>query len=70
MGCDLEVKGLFGTCSQGPERTARRCSARGPLTEAGSETREPTYRNRIGGVADQSERANDREALATEGQAA
>jgi len=33
-------------------------------------SRGPTYRNRIGGDADQGERASDREALMVKGQAA
>jgi len=34
---------------------------------SGQRNRQPTNRNRIGGAADQGERANDREALATKG---
>lgn len=45
-------------------------TVRWALKEAGSETRGATYRNRIGGAAGQGERAIDREALTTKGQAA
>jgi hypothetical protein len=57
----------LGTWSQGPERIARRRAARTALKEAASETHASTNRNRIGGGADQGERAIDREALATKG---
>jgi hypothetical protein len=52
-------------------RANRKAStARWALKEAGSETRGATYRNRIGGVVGQGERARVREALTTKGQAA
>ncbi len=40
---------------------------RGSAERSGERNREPTNRNRIGGGADQGERASDREALATKG---
>ena len=45
-------------------------TVRGALKEAASEPVEPTNRNWRRGVAEQGERAKDREALATKAQAA
>ncbi|MDP9348570.1 MAG: hypothetical protein M3P24_05440, partial [Gemmatimonadota bacterium] len=69
MGDDVEVKVLRGvgrSDSSEPQGADREGSAE----RSGERTREPTNRNRIGGVAGQGERANDREALATKAQAA
>lgn len=49
-----------------PQGGGREADAEG----SGEQTCEPTNRNRIRGAADQGERANDREALPTKGQAA
>jgi hypothetical protein len=54
----------------GTEASRKAPTARGALKEAGSEPVEPTNRNRIGGVAEQGERAMEREALTTKAQAA
>jgi hypothetical protein len=66
MGIDLEVKVLSGLGHED------RSEAQGAFREEAAggsveRTRGLTYRNRIGGGADQGERAKDREALVTEG---
>src|SRR5437867_138622 len=67
MGTDQEVQVLRGTWSQGP-RANRKATYREAGTEgSGEHNRQPTNRNRIRGVADQGERATNREALATKG---
>jgi hypothetical protein len=66
MGIDLEVKVLPGLGRED------RSEAQGAVREAGAErsverTRGLTYRNRIGGAADQGEWAEIHEALVTKG---
>ena len=70
MGTGLEVKVLWELDRRDPSKTARRSAARTALKEAGSERHGATNRNRIGGDAEQGERARDREALAIKAQAA
>jgi hypothetical protein len=67
MSTDQEVQVLRGTWSQGPRANRKVTSREGGAEGSGERNRQPTNRNRIGGDADQGERASDREALATKG---
>src|SRR3954447_10794996 len=69
---DEEVQVLWGTRSQGPRADRKASHRKVGHREVGAErsgerTRASTNRNRIRGVADRGERANDREAPATKG---
>jgi hypothetical protein len=68
MGDGLEVKVLWGTRSRGPRVKRKACDREVGAERSVERIRESTNRNRIGGVADQGERATDREALATKGE--
>jgi len=67
MSMDQEVQVLRGTWSQGPRANRKAITREGGAEGSGERNRQPTNRNRIRGDADQGERANDREALATKG---
>ncbi len=67
MGDGLEVKVLWGTWSQGPRVKRKACDREVAAERSVERNRESTNRNRIGGSAEQGERATDREAVATKG---
>jgi len=66
MGDDLEVRVLLEPGCR-DQREAQGADREGGAEGSVERTRESTNRNRIGGAADRGERANDREAPATEG---
>ena len=57
MGTDREVQVLWGTWSQGPRANRKATLREGGAEGSGERNRQPTNRNRIGGDADQGERA-------------
>ena len=67
MGTGQEVQVLRGTWSQGPRANRKASLREGGAEGSGERNCQPTNRNRIRGEADQGERADDREALATKG---
>jgi hypothetical protein len=65
MGIDLEVK-VLPEIGHNDRSEPQGRNREGPSGGSGERSRGPTYRNRIGGVAEQGERAGTREALVTE----
>ncbi len=70
MRRDEEVEVLWGSWSQQPPASRKVTDREVGAERSGERIRGSTNRNRIRGAADQGERACDREALATKGQAA
>jgi hypothetical protein len=69
MGATLEV-GVLPRVDPNDRSEAQLREGDRPWGGSVERNRGPTYRNRIRGGADQGERADDREALGVEGQAA
>ena len=67
MTIDLEVE-VLSEVDRNDRSEPQGADREGSAERSGERSREPTNRNRIRGAADQGERANDREALATKGE--